>query len=87
MKNENSEIEILNRKSNLTPIEKAILNRIERIRILIKDELLTGTEAAGQIWAMRDVLTQVDPESKIIPALLTLEAGIITIQKLGSKNA
>lgn len=62
-------VDILARSGNLTSLEKAVLDKASGIKVLKADGHLTTLEAAHQVWAIRDILIAVDPNSLVIERL------------------
>jgi len=75
-------VDLLARSSNLTPLEKAVLEKASRIRSLMADGQLTGLEASQQIWAIRDILTAVDPKSLFVEVMRDLENEMLRPRKI-----
>lgn len=69
--------DILDRTSNLTPLERAVIDKANAIKVMKADEQLTTVEAAHQVWAIRDILIAVDPKSPIIERLYELEKEVL----------
>ena len=71
-------VDLLARSGNLTPLEKAILDKASSVRALRADGLLTSLEASHQIWAIKDILIAIDPNSLMIEPLRDLEKQIVS---------
>jgi len=71
-------VDILARSGNLTPLEKAVLDKASRVRTLLADGQLTSLEASHQIWAIKDILIAVDPKSLFVEVMRDLEKEIIS---------
>ena len=69
--------DILERVGNLTPIERAVIDKANRVQAMVKEGQLTSLESSHQLWAIRDVLTAVDPGSKVIERLHQLEKDVL----------
>lgn len=66
-------VDLLARSINLTPLEKAVVEKASRVRSLLADGHLTTLEASHQIWAIKDILIAVDPKSLYVDVMCDLE--------------
>ncbi|MFM4903812.1 hypothetical protein ACEUCF_02810 [Aeromonas veronii] len=69
--------DILDRTSNLTPLERAVIDKANGIKALKADGHLTALEASHQVWAIKDILIAVDPHSLVIERLYELEKEVL----------
>ena len=64
------------RGTNMTPIERAVADKADRVLALLGEGLLMPSEADWQLWAIRDVLTSVDPGGHVVKWLYELQRSL-----------